>query len=51
MLADISGATQHVFVDPINLVDAGPELIQAWRSGTRDEAATCLELRAAPPPD
>ncbi len=35
---DISGATQHVFVDPINLVDAGPDLIEAWRSGTRDEA-------------
>jgi alkylation response protein AidB-like acyl-CoA dehydrogenase len=31
-LRDISGATQHVFVDPINLVDAGPALIEAWRS-------------------
>lgn len=33
---DISGATQHVFVDPINLVDAGPELIRAWRAGGTD---------------
>jgi len=30
-LRDISGATQHIFVDPVTLVDAGPALVSAWR--------------------
>ena len=30
-LRDISGATQHIFVDPVTLVDAGPALVGAWR--------------------
>jgi alkylation response protein AidB-like acyl-CoA dehydrogenase len=29
-MRDISGATQHVFIDPITMVDAGPALVDHW---------------------
>ncbi len=32
-LRDISGATQHVYVDPITMVDAGAQLMAGWRTG------------------
>jgi alkylation response protein AidB-like acyl-CoA dehydrogenase len=34
---DILGATQHVYVDPATMVDAGAEILTAWREG-REEA-------------
>jgi indole-3-acetate monooxygenase len=32
-MRDISGATQHVYVDPITMVDAAPALLDRWARG------------------
>ena len=32
-MRDISGATQHIYVDPITMVDAAPALIDHWITG------------------
>jgi hypothetical protein len=29
-MRDISGATQHVYVDPVTMVDAAPVLLERW---------------------
>ena len=35
-MRDISGATQHVFVDPVTMVDAAPSLIAHWAGHAHD---------------
>jgi indole-3-acetate monooxygenase len=35
-MRDMSGATQHVFVDPITMVDAAPALLDQWAGEHRD---------------
>ncbi len=37
-MRDISGATQHVFVDPVTMVDAAPSLIAHWAEDAHDPA-------------